>query len=201
MMLPRVLDAVMDLGGSFRIEELVLGSRPARVEPAPRDGVFPDAFYSTSNQPTRVLVDARWVDVSGIEMDCAIVVDAAAPSARCVAVSDVRSGELVVCGHEGIAVAPVERGRRREIFGFMTSTVSSEKPKHLVIRELAQVMRDVRASGGRICVVAGPAIIHTGAGGHLGRLIAAGYVQVLFAGNALAAHDIEAQLFGTSLGI
>ena len=238
MLLPRVLDAVMDLGGSFRIEELrggtgkddpstariqlqhdtddgldaligacqaqgalLVDTRPARLEPAPRDGVFPDTFYSTSNQPTRVLVDDGWISVEGIEMDCAIAVDPAARRARCVAVGDVRAGELVVCGHDGISVAPVERGRRREIFGFMTSSVSSEKPKHLVIRELGATMRHVRAEGGKICVVGGPAIIHTGAGGHLERLIEMGYVQVLFAGNALAAHDIEAQLFGTSLGI
>jgi lysine-ketoglutarate reductase/saccharopine dehydrogenase-like protein (TIGR00300 family) len=238
MMLPRVLDAVMDLGGSFRIEELRVGTTEddpstariqlrhdtdegltalvaacqaqgallvdtcaARLEPAPRDGVFPDSFYSTSNQPTRVLVGDGWIDVDGIEMDCAVIVDVAGRRARCVAVSDVHAGEQVVCGHEGILVAPVERARRREIFGFMTSSVSSEKPKHLVIRELAETMRDVRAANGKICVVGGPAIIHTGAGGYLGRLIATGYVQVLFAGNALAAHDIEAQLFGTSLGI
>lgn len=238
MMLPKVLDAVMDLGGSFRIEELRVGTgkddpstarielqhetadgldalisacqahgallvdtRPARLEPAPRDGVFPDAFYSTSNQPTRVLVKDGWINVESIEMDCAVVVDVVASRARCVAVSDVRGGDLVVCGHDGIRVAPVERGRRREIFGFMTSSVSSEKPKHLVIRELGATMREVRAQGGKICIVGGPAIIHTGAGGHLERLIDMGYVQVLLAGNALAAHDIEAQLFGTSLGI
>ena len=236
MMLPRVLDAVMDLGGSFRFEEfhvgqakddpsqarlalehetadgleaivsacqaqgaLILAGLPARTAPAPRDGVFPDDFYSTSNQPTRVLVDASWLEVDDIEMDCAVVVGEG--RARCVAVTEVRAGEAVVCGHDGIVIAPVERARRREIFGFMTSQVSSEKPKHLVIRELAEAMREVRAEGGKICVVGGPAIIHTGAGGHLSRLIEQGYVQVLFAGNALAAHDIESQLFGTSLGI
>ena len=236
MMLPRVLDAVMDLGGSFRFEEfhvgqakddpsqarlalehetddglaaivnacqaqgaLIVAGLPARVTPAPADGVFPDDFYSTSNQPTRVLVDGVWIDVDDIEMDCAIVVGEG--RARCVAVTEVRRADGVVCGHDGIVVAPIERARRREIFGFMTSQVSSEKPKHLVIRELAATMRDVRAGGGKICVVGGPAIIHTGAGVHLSRLIAQGYVQVLFAGNALAAHDIESQLFGTSLGI
>jgi lysine-ketoglutarate reductase/saccharopine dehydrogenase-like protein (TIGR00300 family) len=238
MMLPRVLDAVMDLGGSFRIEELRVGTgkddpssariqlqhdtdeglgalvaacqaqgamfldtRPVQLQPAPRDGVFPDTFYSTSNQPTRVLVADGWIDVADIEMDCAVVVDVVARTARCVAVSEVAAGALVVCGHEGIRVAPIERARQREIFGFMTSSVSSEKPKHLVIRELAETMREVRDEGGKICVVGGPAIIHTGAAAYLGRLIATGYVQVLFAGNALAAHDVEAQLFGTSLGI
>jgi lysine-ketoglutarate reductase/saccharopine dehydrogenase-like protein (TIGR00300 family) len=236
MMLPRIFDAIMDLGGSFRVEEFRVGqsqdepsytrialshdsddglhaivaacqqqgavlvtAAPAQTEPAPRDGVFPDRFYSTSNQRTEVKVDARWLDVEDIEMDCGIV--AAGGTARCVAVSDVRAGDPVVVGHDGIRVHPIERSRSREIFGFMTSQVSSEKPKHLVIRELAAAMREIRGRGGRICFVAGPAIIHTGAGVHLSRLIAQGYVDVLFAGNALAAHDIESQFFGTSLGI
>jgi lysine-ketoglutarate reductase/saccharopine dehydrogenase-like protein (TIGR00300 family) len=132
-------------------------------------------------------------------MDCAIVVDGG--RARCVAVSEVQAGDPVVVGHDGIKVQPIERSRNREIFGFMTSQVSSEKPKHLVIRELAETMREIRGRGGRICFVGGPAIIHTGAGVHLSRLIRDGWVDVLFAGNALAAHDVESQFFGTSLGI
>jgi lysine-ketoglutarate reductase/saccharopine dehydrogenase-like protein (TIGR00300 family) len=236
MMLPRIFDAIMDLGGSFRVEEFRVGQSqdersytriavshtapqgldaivaacqqygaviadlaPARTEPAPRDGVFPDAFYSTSNQPTAVRVGDAWVEVEDIEMDCAVVVDD--DRARCVAVTDVRAGEAVVVGHDGIRITPVERARSREIFGFMTSNVSAEKPKHLVIRELGETMREIRAEGGRICMVAGPAIIHTGAGRHLEALIEGGWIDVLFAGNALAAHDIESQFFGTSLGI
>jgi lysine-ketoglutarate reductase/saccharopine dehydrogenase-like protein (TIGR00300 family) len=236
MMLPRIFDAIMDLGGSFRVEEFRVGQSKdeqsytrialthdsddgldaiiaacqqqgavqvvpsaARTEPAPRDGVFPDSFYSTGNQPTQVHIDERWVEVENIEMDCAVVVDGG--RAHCVAVSDVHAGDAVVVGHDGIKVQPIERSRTREIFGFMTSQVSSEKPKHLVIRELAQAMGEIRGRGGRICFVGGPAIIHTGAGVHLSRLIRDGWVDVLFAGNALAAHDVESQFFGTSLGI
>jgi len=236
MMLPRIWDAIMDLGGSFRVEEFRVGQSqdepsytriavthdtedglraiivacqqqgavqvqafPARTEPAPRDGVFPDAFYSTSNQPTQVHAGDAWLDVEDIEMDCGIVV--ADGRARCVAVSDVRAGQAVVVGHDGIRVRPLERSRSREIFGFMTSQVSSEKPKHLVIRELAQTMREIHAGGGRIAFVGGPAIIHTGAGVYLSQLIRDGWIDVLFGGNAIAAHDIESQLFGTSLGI
>jgi lysine-ketoglutarate reductase/saccharopine dehydrogenase-like protein (TIGR00300 family) len=140
-----------------------------------------------------------WLDVEDIEMDCGIVVDGG--RARCVAVSEVRGGQAVVVGHDGIRVRPLERSRNREIFGFMTSQVSSEKPKHLVIRELAATMRQIHDGGGRIAFVGGPAIIHTGAGVHLSRLIRDGWIDVLFAGNALAAHDIESQFFGTSLGI
>jgi lysine-ketoglutarate reductase/saccharopine dehydrogenase-like protein (TIGR00300 family) len=236
MMLPRIFDSIMDLGGTFKVEVFEVGrsadersfarisvshdqlerlddivaacqqhgaviasTATARTEPAPRDGVFPDAFYSTSNQPTQVRLNGSWIDVEDIEMDCGIVVSDG--HASCVPVSDVRSADAVVVGHDGIKVAPVERSRSKEIFGFMTSTVSAEKPKHLVIRELASTMREIRARNGRICFVGGPAIIHTGAGEHLASIIAAGYVDVLFAGNALPAHDIEAQLFGTSLGI
>ena len=237
MMLPRIFDAIMDLGGSFRVEEFRVGKsidetsytrialnhddgdtlaaivaacqqqgallvsavESVRTEPARKDGVFPDAFYSTSNQPTSVRVAGSWVEVEDIEMDCGIVIDGG--RARCVAMTEVRSGDQVVVGHDGIRLAPVERSRKKEIFGFMTSSVSAEKPKHLVIRELAATMQEIRARGGRICVVAGPAIIHTGAGEHLSHIIRLGYVDVLFAGNALAAHDIEAQFFGTSLGI
>jgi lysine-ketoglutarate reductase/saccharopine dehydrogenase-like protein (TIGR00300 family) len=236
MMLPRIFDTVMDLGGSFRVEEFRVGTNqdetsfarialshddprglraivaacqqqgavpvdavPVHTEPAPRDGVFPDAFYSTSNQPTALRLDGTWLDVDDIEMDCGVLVEDG--HARCVAVTDVRAGDRIVIGRDGIRVSPVERSRSKEIFGFMTSSVSAEKPKHLIIRELAQTMREIRERGGRICLVGGPAIIHTGAGVHLGRLIAHGWIDVLFAGNALAAHDIESQFFGTSLGI
>jgi lysine-ketoglutarate reductase/saccharopine dehydrogenase-like protein (TIGR00300 family) len=236
MMLPRIFDAIMDLGGSFRVEEFRVGQSKdepsytrialthdssdgleaivaacqqqgavqvvpaqARTTPAPRDGVFPDDFYSTSNQPTQVHAGERWLEVEDIEMDCAIVLRDG--TARCVAVSEVHAGDQVVVGHDGIKVQPIERSRQREIFGFMTSQVSSEKPKHLLIRELADAMREIRGRGARIAFVGGPAIIHTGAGVHLARLIRDGWVDVLFGGNALAAHDIESQFFGTSLGI
>ncbi|MEA2615589.1 MAG: hypothetical protein QOE72_1372 [Chloroflexota bacterium] len=236
MMLPRIFDVVMDLGGSFQVDEFRVGQRPdersftritlshddpgglraivaacqqqgavridgaaARTESAPRDGVLPDTFYSTSNQPTAVRIGEAWLDVEDIEMDCGVLVDGG--RARCVAVTDVQAGDRIVVGHDGIKVSPVERSRSKEIFGFMTSSVSAEKPKHLIIRELARTMREIRARDGRICMVAGPAVIHTGAGVHLSRLIASGWIDVLFAGNALAAHDIESQFFGTSLGI
>src|SRR5947207_8647581 len=83
----------------------------------------------------------------------------------------------------------------------MASEVSAEKPKKVLIAAIAAEMREVRSSGGRIVVVAGPAVVHTGAGIYLSRLIELGYVQVLFAGNALAVHDVEAALFGTALGV
>ena len=236
MLLPRVMDSVMDMGATFHVEEFrvgtrldepsfarltieadneerlaavvaacqqhgaaVVGAENATTEPAPSDGVFPDTFYTTTSQPTSVRVGAQWVVVEDIEMDCGVVL--AGGAARAVPVSDVRAGEAVVVGRAGVRIVPVERGRGKEVFGFTTSSLSPEKPKHQVIRELAGTMREVRARDGRICFVGGPAIIHTGGGPHLARLITAGYVQVLFAGNGLAAHDIESQFFGTSLGL
>jgi lysine-ketoglutarate reductase/saccharopine dehydrogenase-like protein (TIGR00300 family) len=107
----------------------------------------------------------------------------------------------VVVGYKGVRVTPLERSRQTEIFSFMGSEVSAEKPKKVLIGEIAKEMRAIKQSGGRIVVVAGPAVVHTGAGRYLSQLIELGFVQVLFAGNALAVHDVEAALFGTALGI
>jgi lysine-ketoglutarate reductase/saccharopine dehydrogenase-like protein (TIGR00300 family) len=110
-------------------------------------------------------------------------------------------GLEVVVGHTGVRVLPLERSRQTEIFSFMSSEVSAEKPKKLLISRIAEEMRTVRGEGQRILVVSGPAVVHTGAARSLSRLIELGYVQVLFAGNALAVHDVEAALFGTALGV
>lgn len=171
----------------------------AELQPVIQDGVFPQAFYSTSNQPTSVRVGEKWLEVENIEMDCGIAVDGG--RAFCMPVDEARVGHQVVTGYQGIRVQPLERSRDREIFGFMQSQVSAEKPKKLLIREIAADMRQIRAAGAAILFVGGPAVIHTGAGRYLSALIRGGFVQVLFAGNALAAHDIESALYGTSLGI
>jgi len=129
-------------------------------------------------------------------------VDAQKAEASTIKFSQVRKGMMIVVGHHGIRVAPQERStERRTVFEFMASNVSSEKPKSVVIREVAAEMRLARKSGGKILVVAGPAVVHTGAGEHLEKLIEQGCVNLLFAGNALAVHDIEHALYGTSLGV
>ena len=238
MMLPQVMDMVMDLGGNFTIEELKVGQhktdpsicrmevyadsaelldrivsraralgataehdQPARLEEVKQEGVFPEGFYSTSNLPTEVLMDSRWVGVERIEMDTAIAVDRKAGRAWSIVFQDAKPGMEVVVGHQGVRVTPLERSRQTEIFSFMGSEVSAEKPKKVLIAGIAEEMRQARAAGGRILVVAGPAVVHTGAGVYLSRLIELGFVQVLFAGNALAVHDVEAALFGTALGV
>jgi lysine-ketoglutarate reductase/saccharopine dehydrogenase-like protein (TIGR00300 family) len=171
----------------------------ARLVPADMDGVLPDGFYSSTNLETEVLVDGRWITVEHPEMDCAIVVRGG--RARTVPMSDVVKGELVVVGSLGIRVQPRDRGRAGEVFEFMSSQVSSEKPQGLIVRRVAAAMRTTRSRGEKILWVAGPAVVHTGAGPSVVRLIDAGYMDVLFAGNALATHDIEGALYGTSLGV
>ncbi|MDQ6963374.1 MAG: TIGR00300 family protein, partial [Mariprofundales bacterium] len=172
-----------------------------QTEPAPRDGTLPQDFYSTTNLPTEVRICGRWVPVEPIEMDVAIVVDWEQEVAVAKPMLDVREGEHVVVGRQGIRVRPLERAREGEIFSFMQSAVSSEKPKKLVIHEVAREMQAIKQRGGKILVVAGPAIIHSGAGPYLAALIRRGYVDVLFGGNAIAVHDVEWALFGTSLGV
>jgi lysine-ketoglutarate reductase/saccharopine dehydrogenase-like protein (TIGR00300 family) len=171
----------------------------ARLVPADMDGVLPDGFYSSTNLETEVLVDGRWITVEHPEMDCAIVVRGG--RAHTVPMSDVVKGELVVVGSLGIRVQPRDRGRAGEVFEFMSSQVSSEKPQGLIVRRVAAAMRATRSRGEKILWVAGPAVVHTGAGPSVVRLIDAGYMDVLFAGNALATHDIEGALYGTSLGV
>ena len=172
-----------------------------RTVPAPRDGALPDGFYSTTNLRTEVRIKGQWLLAQDQEMDLAVVVDAQRPAAYCRPMADVRAGEAVVVGHHGIRVTPLERAREREVFSFMRSEVSSERPKQLAIAEIAENIRQIRSRGGKILFVVGPAIIHTGAGPFLEELIRAGFVQVLFGGNAIATHDVESALYGTSLGV
>ncbi len=195
-----VLEVLLDR--ARRLGAVSVGVESVRCEPAPADGVFPDDFYSTTNLDTLVKIDGDWVPVEHPEMDCGIVVDFASRTARTVPISEVKANDMVVVGHEGIRVVPLERPRKQpQVFGFMGSSVSSEKPKAVVIREIAARLRQIKADGGRTLVVAGPALVHTGTREHLVWLIQEGYVQALFAGNGLATHDIECALYGTSLGI
>lgn len=172
--------------------------RTAFVE---QNGVLPPDFYSTTNLPTQVRLNGQWLDVEQIEMDVAIAIDREANRAFAKPMHEVKKGDEMVIGHDGIRVLPFERARTRETFAFMQSDVSSEKVKTLAIQEIAREMREVRARGGKILFVLGPAVIHTGAGRYIAELIRRDYVQVIFGGNAIVTHDVEAALFGTSLGV
>ncbi len=174
----------------------------ARLAAAPADGVFPEEFYSTTNLDTDVRVAGQWVRVEWPEMDCGIAVDARIPRAWTVALSDVKAGEQIVVGHEGVKVLPLERPRTQPpVFAFMGSNVSSEKPKAVLIREIAERLRAVRARNGRVVLVGGPVLVHTGTRDLVAALIRERYINLLFAGNGLATHDIEVAMFGTSLGV
>ncbi|MFA4965082.1 MAG: TIGR00300 family protein [Thermoleophilia bacterium] len=173
----------------------------AALEPAELDGVFPDHFHATTNLATFVRVHGEWVRVEHPEMDCGIRVDPAAGTAETVAMSDVKAGDRFVTGHRGVRVLPLERSRESQPFEFMASAVSSEKPKAQIVHEVARLLRQVKKEGRLTIAVVGPAVIHTGAAPSLARLIEAGYIGAVFGGNAVATHDIESNLYGTSLGI
>ena len=238
LMVPQVMDHIMDLEGEFEVLSFdvgrtktdtstavlrVFGRDRAHLEeilsaiqehgavavtpedadlaPAPAHGVFPDEFYSTTNLDTFVRLQGEWVPVSQPEMDCGVRVDAERGTAETVPLSDVRRGEQYVVGHHGVRVVPLERPRERQPFEFMASTVSSEKPKGQIVHEVARLLCRVKDEGKLTIAVAGPAVVHTGAAHDLARLVEMGHVGVVFGGNAVATHDIEVALFGTSLGI
>jgi lysine-ketoglutarate reductase/saccharopine dehydrogenase-like protein (TIGR00300 family) len=238
LLLPKILDRILQMGGTFEIRECKIGARrvdpsyariairaesassldeilgdlvehgaspihpeDAKVESADIAGAFPDHFYSTTNHKTQVRIAGRWVDVADQEMDCGIAVDPTSKSARCVPMIEVEPGLPIVVGHEGIRVVPTERPRGPSLFGFMGSGVSSEKPKAVSLQAVADSIRATRAAGKKVLLVGGPAIVHTGSAPHVAQLIREGWVQTLFAGNALATHDIEQAIYGTSLGV
>ena len=194
--LDEILESIADHGAR------VVHEQDCRLTPAEMDGVFPEGFYSTTNQQTEVRLDGSWVEVQLQEMDCGITVDPVTSGAQCIPMSEVKQGQPIVVGHLGVRVTPHQReSHSAHSFEFMNSSVSTEKPKGVAIRQIASEMHRVRQSGGRVLIVGGPAIVHTGSGEHLCDLIRQGYVQCLFAGNALATHDIEQSMFGTSLGV
>jgi lysine-ketoglutarate reductase/saccharopine dehydrogenase-like protein (TIGR00300 family) len=175
------------------------GERDALVRPAEKDRCVPDDFYSTTNHRTHVRLGGRWVEVDKQRMDAVIVVSG--DQAACRKLRDVRKGEPIVCGHDGIRVTPEFRERDRLGFAFMSNDVSSERRVEGVVARIADMMQHVKQGGGRIAVVAGPVVVHTGGVEHFSELIRLGYVDTVLAGNALAVHDIEFALSGTSLGI
>jgi lysine-ketoglutarate reductase/saccharopine dehydrogenase-like protein (TIGR00300 family) len=238
MVLPKVLDAIVDAGATYEILELdvgatridrsrirlelscrdegalavlleglqvhgvnVEGDENAELVEADQDGVLPEAFYSTTNFATAVRLDGHWVNVERPEMDCAIVVGPGDTRALTVPMHRARAGDRVVVGMRGVRVErPVMSLGGRE-FEFMSSDVSSEKPKGVMIERVAASIRRGRQGGGAVLAVCGPAVVHTGAAPALAAMVREGWIQVFFAGNGFATHDIESSVLGTSLGI
>jgi len=183
-----------------------IGVRPIEVKdinlvPAEDDRIVPKGFYTTTNHPTQVKFRGEWIPVVGTKMDFLIVVDPDQKTATSKSLAKIKKGEFVVVGEQGVSVSYPERPREQSNFEFMHGTVSPERPSETLIAKIAKEILEVRRSGGKIAVVGGPAIIHTGADKALAEMIHKGYIDVLFAGNALATHDVEYNLFGTSLGM
>jgi len=243
LILAKVLDTILMMGGSFDLSEVVIGKTrtdPSRakivvhassakllseilqaIQPhgasverefdceyqaAPADGVLPDGFYATTHLPTEVRLRGQWSEVRGIEMDLAVVIETDKRVARAVPMGNVRRGDCVVIGRTGIRVIPLKRPEERDVFSFMESQVSAERPHGHVIADVANRMKVLREGhragrqGCKVLLAGGPAIIHAGGRDALAWLIDEGFIHVLFCGNALAAHDMEADLYGTSLG-
>ncbi len=197
---PQLLNAILDelsvLGAS--IHEI----KEVNLVASTKDKVAPEGFYSSSNHATHIYYNGNWIPVEDIEMDCLVVVDEEENRAFVKPIANIEAGDKIVVGLDGVRVTPPQRSRdEHQVFEFMNSDVSSEKPLMNLINGIAQEMKEIKAKGGKIGIVGGPAIVHTGSGKYLASLIRDGYIDVIMAGNALATHDIESNLFGTSLGI
>lgn len=243
LILAKVLDLILMMGGTFDLEDVHIGKTreepsrariviqatskallddilksiqphgatvereaKCRTQPAPADGILPDDFYATTHLLTQIRLNDQWVDVDRVEMDLAIRVNAECSAAHTIPMGEVREGDQIVVGREGVRVIPLQRPQERDVFGFMESQVSSERPHGHVITDIAARMRHLREqdrqgrSGSKVLLAGGPAIIHAGGREPLTWLIEQGFIHVLFCGNALAAHDMEADVYGTSLG-
>jgi len=172
------------------------------VKPAPEDMVMPSDFYSTTNNSTQIYYSNEWIGVRNMMMDKCIAIDIKLRTAECKMIREVRKGDMIVVGERGVKVLPEERPRQGiDIFQFMSSSSSSERPTLQIARKIAMDIHLTKKSGGKIIVTAGPVIVHSGASESLAKMIRLGYVNGLLSGNALAVHDIENALMGTSLGM
>jgi lysine-ketoglutarate reductase/saccharopine dehydrogenase-like protein (TIGR00300 family) len=177
----------------------------ARLVPVTQPGVAPLDFYSTTIYPTDVRIDGQWIRAEQQRMDAVLVVDQEAEGrnrrARCSLIRDLKPRDCVVCGVKGIRIVRPAIQKGEGEFAFMSAGVSTERRVELAVEELAWEMKRIKAREGRIVFVAGPVVIHTGGGKYLQEIVRLGYVQALLTGNALPVHDIELNLFGTSLGV
>ncbi|MEX0829891.1 MAG: TIGR00300 family protein [Nitrospirales bacterium] len=243
LILAKVLDTILMLGGTFTLSEFIVGTKredlsratirieastpgllqeiltaiqphgavveaeeDCSVTPAPADGILPEDFYATSHLATQIRWQGNWMEVPQPEMDLAILVKVSPLSTNMIPMGSVKKGDLIVTGRNGIRIFPLERPAERDVFGFMEALVSSERPYRHVIGDVAKRMQTIKERRThdpitpKVLFAGGPAIVHAGGREALAWIIQEGYIHVLFCGNALAAHDMEASLYGTSLG-
>ena len=189
----KILSQLLGLGCAM------VDSGDAELAPVTRDCCAPEDFYSTTNYRTYVRRDQQWVEARNQRMDALIVVEG--DQAVCRRLRDIRAGDRVVTGMRGIRVVPESKERDRLAFAFMSNGISSERQVETAVKQTAALIHNTREAGHKIIAVAGPVVVHTGGVSALSRLIREGFVNALLSGNALGVHDIEAALFGTSLGI
>ncbi|MDH3766486.1 MAG: TIGR00300 family protein [Nitrosopumilus sp.] len=192
--LDEILETVYRLGAVSKIQKEIT------LKKSPKNNVMPDNFYSTTNNHTHIFHKGKWVSVENMMMDKCIVVKG--NRAFCVPVRDIKKGDQIIVGEKGIKITPPERPREGvNVFEFMGSSSSSERPTQHIAKQVADDIYNTKKNGGRIVIVGGPAIVHTGADDAVSELIKAGYIDGVLAGNALAVHDIEYATLGTSLGM
>ncbi len=192
--LDTILQLVYREGATAKIQKEVM------LKPASKNFVMPDNFYSTTNNNTQIFLKGKWIQVDNMMMDKCIVVKG--NKAKCVPILDLKKGDKIVVGEEGLRITPPKRPREgMNVFQFMGGSSSSERPTQHIAKKVAEDIFKTRKLGGKIVFVGGPAIIHTGAADSVSTLIKLGYINAVLAGNALAVHDIENATLGTSLGM
>jgi len=237
LILTKIFDGVMDLGGEFEVKKIQIGNKKkdesyaklriignnqkhldkilqlvyregatAKVQkeialkPASKNCVMPDNFYSTTNNHTQIFHNGKWIQVDNMMMDKCIILKG--NKAKCIPIRDVKKGDRIIVGEEGIRVTPPKRPREgMNVFQFMGGSSSSERPTQHIAKKVAEDIYKTRKAGGKIVLVGGPAIVHTGASDSVASLIKMGFINAILAGNALAVHDIENATLGTSLGM
>ncbi|MFQ5476153.1 MAG: TIGR00300 family protein [Nitrosopumilus sp.] len=192
--LDNILETIYREGAVSKVQKEVT------LKKSSKNNVMPDNFYSTTNNHTQIFHKGKWIQVENMMMDKCIVVKG--NKAFCIPVRDVKKGDQIIVGERGIKITPPERPREGvNVFEFMGSSSSSERPTQHIAKKVAEDIYNTKKKGGKIVIVGGPAIVHTGAADAVSELIKSGYIDGVLAGNALAVHDVEYATLGTSLGM
>ena len=190
--LEKILEVIYRYGATAKLQKSI------KLKSAAKNMVMPNNFYSTTNNHTQVFHNKKWINVQNMMMDKCIIVKS--NTAKCITIREVKKGDKIIVGEDGIRVTPPERPREgMNVFQFMGSGSSSERPTQHIAKKVAEDIKNTKRNGGKIVLVGGPAIVHTGASDSVSALIRKGYIHSELACNALAVHDIEYSTLGTSL--